>query len=249
MAKPHLRQTIGDALHRIGAAKGADAFSQSATHLLSVLGYASQKTLQLPSQPQAFADEIALLLASASPLDAACASLNDWRSVSFLFQLIDDEPPALAAGQQSFFVGGGMQPHQIESFVFLAVDLKDGTWSRSRLAQVTRELNRLFPMPAVLLFRPSDANTQAQMSVAVIHRRANKRDARRDAIESKVSIIKDVNLNEPHAAHLRILESLALTEVDDKFVPASFDAPYKAWLNVLDVKALNDRFCTATHIR
>ncbi len=135
-----------------------------------------------------------------------------------------------------------MQPHQIESFVFLALDLKPGTWSRTRLAQITRELNRLFPMPAVLLFRHADANEQPQISVAVIHRRANKRDATRDVIESKVSIIKDVDLKSPHAAHLRILESLALGEVDDKFVPATFEALYKAWLKVLDVKALNDRF-------
>jgi len=242
VAKPHLRQSISDALNRIGEADGAEAFGQSATQLLSALGYASQKTLQLPTQPEAFARELGSLLASASTLDAARASLNDWSSVSFLFQLTDDELPALAAGQQSFFVGGGMQPHQIESFVFLALDLKHGAWSRSRLAQITRELNRLFPMPAVLLFRHADANLQAQMSVAVIHRRANKRDATRDVIESKVSIIKDVNLKAPHAAHLRILESLALSEVDDKFVPASFDALYKAWLNVLNVKALNDRF-------
>lgn len=106
-----------------GAGADADAFSQSAAHLLSILGYASQKTLQLPSQPHAFATERTNLLGNVSAYDAARGSLNDWRSMSFLFQLTDDELPALAAGQQSFFVGGGVDPHQIESFVFLAIDL------------------------------------------------------------------------------------------------------------------------------
>ncbi len=77
MAKPHLRQSINDALNRIGEADGAAAFGQSATQLLSALGYASQKTLQLPTQPDAFASELGSLLASASTLDAARASLAD----------------------------------------------------------------------------------------------------------------------------------------------------------------------------
>jgi adenine-specific DNA-methyltransferase len=61
-------------------------------------------------------------------------------------------------------------------------------------------------------------------------------------IEGKVSIIKDIDLARPHAAHLRILESMALTEVDAKYVPSSFDKLYEAWLKVLDVKELNNRF-------
>ncbi len=44
----------------------------------------------------------------------------------------------------------------------------------------------------------------------------------------------------PHvdAAHLRILESMALTEVDAKYVPSSFEKLYDACLKALDVKAL-----------
>ena len=135
-----------------------------------------------------------------------------------------------------------MQAWQVESFVFLAIDLKPGSWSRTRLAALTREVNRLFPMPAVLLFRHPREDGTPLLSVSVIHRRANKRDASLDVIEGKVSIIKDIDLGAPHAAHLRILESMALTEVDAKYVPSSFEKLYDAWLKVLDVKALNDRF-------
>ena len=215
----------------------------SATALLGKLGYASHKTLELPTQPQAFAKEVENLLGGSKQLNATHASLADWQSAAFLFQLTNDELPALAAGQGSLLLEtGGVQAWQVESFVFLAIDLKLGTWSRTRLAALTREINRLFPMPAIVLFRHPRADGTPLLSISVIHRRANKRDASLDVIEGKVSIIKDIDLGTPHAAHLRILESMALTEMDAKYVPSSFDKLYEAWLKVLDVKALNDRF-------
>jgi adenine-specific DNA-methyltransferase len=216
---------------------------QSTTALLNTLGYASNKTLDLPNKPEVFVKQLEALLGSTKQLHADNASLPDWKSAAFLFQLTNDELPALAAGQLSLLAGsGGVQAHQIESFVFIAIDLKPGTWSRTRLALLTREVNRLFPMPAVLLFRHPQEDGAPLLSVAVIHRRANKRDASRDVIEGKVSIIKDIDLAKPHAAHLRILESMALTEVDAKYVPSNFDKLYEAWLKVLDVKELNNRF-------
>lgn len=215
----------------------------SATALLGKLGYASHKTLELPTQPQPFAKEVENLLGGSKQLNPAHASLADWQSAAFLFQLTNDELPALAAGQASLLTEtGGVQAWQVESFVFLAIDLKPGSWSRTRLAALTREVNRLFPMPAVLLFRHPREDGTPLLSVSVIHRRANKRDASLDVIEGKVSIIKDIDLGAPHAAHLRILESMALTEVDAKYVPSSFEKLYDAWLKALDVKALNDRF-------
>lgn len=219
----------------------------SATALLSTLGYASHKTLDLPTEPTAFTRELENLLGGSKQLNPTHANVADWKSATFLFQLTNDELPALAAGQLSLLTEtGGVQPWQVESFVFLALDLKAGAWSRTRLATLTRELNRLFPMPAVLLFRhPREDALEGDrplLSVSVIHRRANKRDATQDVIEGKVSIIKDIDLHQPHAAHLRILESMALAEVDAKFVPSSFEALYKAWLKALDVKALNEKF-------
>ena len=215
----------------------------SATALLGKLGYASHKTLELPTQPQAFAKEVENLLGGSKQLNPAHASLADWQSAAFLFQLTNDELPALAAGQASLLTEtGDVQAWQVESFVFLALDLKPATWSRTRLAALTREVNRLFPMPAVLLFRHPREDGTPMLSISVIHRRANKRDATLDVIEGKVSIIKDIDLGTPHAAHLRILESMALTAVDTKYVPSSFDKLYEAWLKVLDVKELNNRF-------
>lgn len=216
---------------------------KGAIAILNALGYASGKTIDLPSAPAAFAKELAALAGASNALSSDAACINEWVSAAFLFQLTNDELPTLAAGQMSLLPdSSGVQAYQVESFVFLALDLKPGNWSRTRLAGISRELNKLFPMPAVVLFRHPNEAGDPLLSVAVIHRRANKVDASKDVIEGKVSIIKDIDLQHPHAAHLRILESMALAQVDSKFVPSSFEALYSAWLKVLDVKALNDRF-------
>ena len=122
----------------------------------------------MPSEPRAFVREIEKLLGSTSQLNTAHANPADWTSAAFLFQLTNDELPALAAGQLSLLQGaGGVQAHQIESFVFIALDLKPGNWSRTTLARLTRELNRLFPLPAVLLFRHPLADGTPLLSIAV----------------------------------------------------------------------------------
>ena len=239
MSNPKLRAELLTALQSLATGN----LRTGATALLGKLSYASHKTLDLPTEPNAFTQELENLLGGSKQLNPIHANLADWKSAAFLFQLTNDELPALAAGQLSLLTqADGVQAWQVASFVFLALDLKAGVWSRTRLAALTRELNRMFPMPAIVLFRHPREDGVPLLSVAVIHRRANKRDATLDVIEGKVSIIKDIDLHQPHAAHLRILESMALTEVDAKFVPSSFEALYKAWLIALDVKALNERF-------
>ena len=100
--------------------------------MLGTLGYASHKTLDLLTDPQNFAQELENLLGGSKQLNATHASLLEWKSAAFLFQLTNDELPTLAAGQLSLLTdAGGVQAHQMESFVFLALDLRPGTWSRT----------------------------------------------------------------------------------------------------------------------
>ncbi len=238
MSDIKLRGRIEDVL----TATASGDLHASALELLSTLGYTSNKTLDWPTLPQAFAHELETLLGGSNRLNVEAACLADWSSVAFLFQLTNDELPSLAAGQTSFFSDTGVQPWQIESFIFLAVDLKAGNWSRTRLARVTREVNRLFPMPVIMLYRHHGHDREPLLSLAVINRRAHKRDTGRDVIDGKISIIKDIDLRSPHAAHIRILESMALTQVSTKYVPSSFSQLYEAWMAVLDVKALNEKF-------
>ena len=71
----------------------------SATASLGTLGYASHKTLELPTQPHAFAKEVETLLGGSKQLNPEHASLADWQSAAFLFQLTNDELPALPPGK------------------------------------------------------------------------------------------------------------------------------------------------------
>jgi len=238
MSSTNNRQAIEAALK----ATATGDLRTSALALLASLGYTSNKTLDLPAQPQAFAQEIETLLGGSRQFNAEAVCLSDWKSVAFLFQLTNDELPSLAAGQTSFFTNTGVQPWQIESFVFLAVDLQAGNWSRTRLARITREVNRLFPMPVILLYRHPGHEMEPLLSLAVINRRPNKNDPSRDVIDGKISIIKDIDPGAPHAAHVRILESMALHQVGAKFAPSSFNDLYKAWMDALDVKVLNKKF-------
>ena len=114
MAATTLRAQLQSALQTLVA---GDRRS-SATALLATLGYASHKTLDLPTQPEAFANEVETLLGGTKQFNAAHVSLPDWQSAAFLFQLTNDELPTLAAGQMSLLIEtNGVQAHQIESFV------------------------------------------------------------------------------------------------------------------------------------
>ena len=97
-------------------------------------------------------------------------------------------------------------------------------------------------MPVIVLYRHPGHEQEMMLSLAVINRRAHKRDTSRDVMDGKISIIKDIDLHKPHAAHLRILGSMALSLVSTKYVPSNFNQLYEAWMTVLDVKALNEKF-------
>jgi len=216
------------------ACAGAE-LGNASRHLWETLGYQSDKQLDIPTDPQGFWDS----LPAADTLSAAKAQVDKWKSAHFLLQLTNDEIPSLAYGQMSLISGDtSYQKGMIESFVLLAIDLREGEWKRADIVEMTRELNRAFPMPAIVLFRYGGL-----LSLAVIDRRANKRDAGKDVIDkSRIAIIKDIDCQSPHRAHLEILNDLALVNVGERHTPSNFRDLYECWLRVLSVKTLNQRF-------
>ena len=95
-------------------------------------------------------------------------------------------------------------------------------------------------MPAIVVFRHG-----SRLSIAVIDRRAHKRDAARDVMTDRISIIKDIRFSQPHAAHLRILAALAADTLSESAKrPSNFRELYDAWLNALSVQELNKKFYT-----
>ena len=202
---------------------------EGAAALFGALGYRSERT--------AAAGSVAAFLThfdAAHRLSAKRRALFDsWRAVEIVFQITGEE---IADGQPGLPGLAGFDEGRHKSLLFLAVDLEGAAHTRARLAETARAANRLFAMPAVLLFRHG-----AALTLAVVHRRAHKRDASRDVLE-RVTLVKDVRAADPHRAHLDILADLALPRLVQAQGVRDFDSLHAAWERTLDIEALNRRF-------
>jgi len=223
----HAAERLATIRGAVSGLAGAD-LALAGRNLLDVMGYRSPKTLNTPAAPAQFL--------AALGLDAVRFETGRWRSMHFLFQLTGDELPALSLGGEPA-TGGSFQRGAIDSFVFLAIDLDDGGWSRRQLVAIVRALNRGFAMPAIVLFRHG-----AQATLTVIDRRANQRDASRDVVGGRISLIKDIDLARPHRAHVEILADLSLAALARRKAPSDFRALYDLWLETLSAAELNKRF-------
>ena len=221
-----MSETIHTALS--GFAAGAP-LRDCAETLFGVLGYRSTRTADVGSVT-AFLDTFR---AGERLTEKQRAGFDSWRTVDIVFQVTGEE----IADQSRLFEGEGFAPGVIESFLFLAVDLEGGDYSRTYLADTTRAVNRLFSMPVVVLFRHG-----ATLSLAVVHRRVHKRDTNRDVLE-KVTLVKGIRTGRtPHRAHTDILAELALPRLVAAAGVRSFDDLHAAWERTLDVEELNRRF-------
>ena len=201
----------------------------AAEKLLHALGYRSERTDPGSGDVEEFLDTIE---ADTKLTAKQREALGAWRGVEIVFQVTGDE----IAEQENLFGETEFDKGRAKSFLFLAVDLADGPYNRTRLADMTRAVNRLFAMPVIVLFRHRPA-----LTLAVVHRRAHKRDGDRDVLE-KVTLIKDVHLANPHRAHVDILVDLSLPDLAAAESIRSFDALHAAWERTLDIEALNKRF-------
>ena len=156
-----------------------------------------------------------------------------WQSVELLFQLTNEE----LSGQVSLFKDNSVKASLLQSYVFFAIELEAGDYARGKLAAITRQINRIFPMPVMVLFKVGGS-----LSIAVINRRQNKKDESKDVL-GKVTLIQNVSVDKPHPGHLDILASFSTTELAARKKPISnFDQLHAAWEDVFNVELLNKRF-------
>jgi len=199
--------------------------------LLNSLGYQSEKTLDLDNTPDAF-------LAEFDKRDRKYrkdkALFERWKSVEFLFQIADDE--VRNAGAQGTLFDSGYDHRNYQSYLFFALDLKKNHYTRTQLADITREINLLFDMPAMLLIRHNGA-----LTFSIIDRRLHKKDQSRDVLE-KVKLIKDIRYQDPHRAHIEILHDLAFPTLMAKHECQDFKQLHEAWRTTLDTNELNKKF-------
>ena len=225
------KQAIASAL----AGFGTQPLAAAAATLWGSLGYRSEKRFAIkPNTAAGFVDQFG----KDKPLNPEYAMLDDWQSVDFLFQLTDDEIRDAATGTASFAFEskGKYDGAAMESYLFFAVTLKKPRYTRTELAGVTRAVNRLFPMPVMLMFRHGDTIT-----LALINRRLHKRDEAKDVLE-KVTLIKDIRFANPHRAHIEILYDLSFDALRENHEFTNFVQLHEAWRKTLDSSELNKRF-------
>ena len=208
---------------------------EKSKELLGTIGYRSELTLELSGTVHDFFDEF-------PPLNPNTKTEQEFRkhveSVQLVFQFTSDEiaddPQGMLFEPASFDKGN------IKSFLFCAVELKDNTYSRTKYAEFTREINKRLFAPTVILFRADN-----RLTVAFADRRPDKTDEDRDVL-GQVTLIKDIRLHNPHRAHLDILSELSLEGcvkwIDEKQKPKNFDGLLAAWLAKLDTEELNKQF-------
>jgi len=231
---PDLRAPITAAFQKFSSGKLRD----SATELLSTLGYTSDRTISLgSSKPAAFLDFIATN-ASASAFNADKALADQWKSADLLFQLTDQE----LSGQRALFEDHDIKPGLLRSYLFFAIELTGDNYARGKLTDIARQINRVFPMPVMVIIKHR-VNKQSVISIAVINRRQNKVDAAKDVL-GKVTIIREISIGQPHRGHLDILNSFALENLEhpQRQPIDTFDNLHTAWEEIFNVELLNKRF-------
>ncbi|MDE0427668.1 MAG: Eco57I restriction-modification methylase domain-containing protein [Candidatus Poribacteria bacterium] len=229
MPETHIRTEIQSALNNFMDGE----LAKNATHLLKVLGYESQRTLNRDANTtEAFREDFD----PDNLINPEKAHLNDWQTADFLFQLTADEIRQQTQETITFHEDAGVDESIYQSYLFLAIKLKGDTYSRTALANITREINKLYAIPALLIFQHGRT-----LTFSIINRRPSQRDRDLDVLE-KVTLIKDIDLVNPHRAHLDILAELSLSALYQQHGFTNFLELHQAWQQTLDTSELNRRF-------
>lgn len=223
------KRALSEALSHFSTGNLAD----NAQSLFQTLGYQTDKAVRLEAPtPQAFVDSFA----QGKTFNPDNAFIQDWQFVDLLFQITKDE----ITGNEQLRISFGSQPRVdntiIESYLFFAVALTEDFYTRTRLAGITREINKLFPMPVMLLFKHGQT-----LTLSIINRRLHKQDESKDVLE-KVTLIKDIDFASPHRAHIEILFDLSLEQLYKAHKFTNFVGLHQAWQKTLDSSELNKRF-------
>jgi adenine-specific DNA-methyltransferase len=228
MPAPDLR----DSIHASLFAFADRPLRTAATGLFRTLGYDSERKLDW-----SFDTFLDLASKGANPLtEKDTAALEaDIASFHLLFQLTDSE--IINTSHVDMFESRtSVDTTKIFSYLVIACELKRERYNRTDLARLARLINKPLPMPALVLFKHGDT-----ISLAILHRRLNKRQAEKDVLE-KATLIKDIHFVEPIRAHLEILQDFSLSHLAEDFGFHSFVSLHEAWQKRLATYALSNTF-------
>lgn len=113
--------------------------------------------------------------------------------------------------------------------------------TRSQLAEISRAFNREFCYtPVVVVFKYANLNNQ-YLAFANTERLKYKQEWREGEKAGKVTLLRDINIRQPHSGHERILADLQIP-ITGKDRVDSFAKLYTYWQKALDVSLLNKKF-------
>jgi hypothetical protein len=166
---------------------------------------------------------------------------EDWVNLKYIFQITDEEIRYLSGKMKQYEIlksdEDKFNNYDINSYLFSVLELKGSSYNRSILSDITRFINKHYLIPTILTIKYGD-----NISIAICDRRINKKDQNRDVIE-KVTLIKDINIVNPHRAHLEILSEISIAGlISTGYIINNFNTLHNAWRDVLNIEELNNRF-------
>ncbi|MBN1626673.1 MAG: Eco57I restriction-modification methylase domain-containing protein [Deltaproteobacteria bacterium] len=222
-------------IHAVIQSFNKSGLSKACLELFACLGYNTDR--QQPLSGSTFKEFKDTYIDGNNGFNEEKALVKEWNYVDLLFQLSDEE----INSQTSIFdskkvVTSGDSKIAMESYLFFAIGLSGSSYTRTTLSLITREINKVFPMPVMVIFKYGQCIT-----LSVINRRISKRDEQKDVLK-KVTLIKDISIRNPHRAHIEILHDLSFAELLKKHKFTNFVELHEAWQKTLDIKELNKRF-------
>ena len=207
---------------------------EASTAFLNTLGYHSRRVGNDGIDNDRFERLVGTALETANPSQRL--SVDDWQVFHILLQVADDEINEQITGHGSLFQSNEIDDALMSSYMFVAVQLAGDTYTRTQLSNITRFINRQIRQPIMVIFRYGGV-----LTLAIINRRQHRRDPLKQVLE-KVTLIKDINLNQPKRAHIDIVSELDLQRLAENESVRNFDTLHKAWEITLNTEALNRQF-------
>ena len=214
VSEQQAKASINQALKSFAKGKLAD----NARNLFFALGYRSDRTSQFyPNTSDNFIASFDI----DQKLNSQKALLEEWLSVDFLFQFTGTEIADndllfgfdTRSGESAFFT----------SYLFFAIALRRSAYTIEELDGIIREINKILPIPAIVLFQHGET-----LTLSIINRRQHKRNQSEDVL-GKVKHIKDIPFASPTNSHLKMLFNIFLTELHENHGFSNFDGFHEAW--------------------
>lgn len=201
---------------------------QNSLDLFTTLGYTTKRQYAINSLDE-FKNKFLI-----SSFNEHKLLFSEWENGEFLFELQAND----LNSEETTITSEIVDNRAIETYWFFAIELKGESYTKKQLSDITREINKQRPIPAFILFKYAD-----KLTFSIIDRRLNKKDDNKDVLE-KVILIKDINFNNPHRAHIDILSDMSFENIKNKFNVSNFVQLHLNWLKALSVSELNKRFYT-----